>query len=264
MLQGFATIPRAVLHDATLSTDAKMVYLVLSSHVGAQAHVWPSHATIAETAGLSVATVKRRLRELRDRGLVEWETRLPHGEMQRSNDYRLIAGSTRGQVAHTDPQVPAAEQAQVAHPDPRVTQTPSSRRATPKAGEVTQTPGSRRATNEKEQLPETTTPAATQPATAETITKRAQRLTKTYTDAVPLSRFPAVMMIVKRAIDANYDDDAITAALGRLAAEGRAVTVDTLRYELEGFPRPKVRDFDAERRAAAEARRAADNSWMSA
>lgn len=67
--------------------------------------------------------------------------------------------------------------------------------------------------------------------------KAAQALAKTYTDLVPLSNFPAVMAIVKKARSAGrYDDGQIRAALERLGADGRSVTTDSLRYELEGFP----------------------------
>lgn len=74
------------------------------------------------------------------------------------------------------------------------------------------------------------------PATqAESDSRRAQRLTKTYTDVVPLSNFPAVMGIVKKAMRAGYADEQITTALHGLARDGRPVTVDTLRIQLEGF-----------------------------
>jgi len=65
----------------------------------------------------------------------------------------------------------------------------------------------------------------------------AQGLTRAYTDLVPLSNFPAVMSIVKKARGTGrYDDEQLRAALVRLADDGRTVTTDALRYELEGFP----------------------------
>jgi len=70
----------------------------------------------------------------------------------------------------------------------------------------------------------------------ESQNQRAQRLTKVYTDEVPLSRFPAVMGVVKKAIHAGKTDDEITSALLRLAMEGRSVTTETLRVEIEGLP----------------------------
>jgi hypothetical protein len=81
--------------------------------------------------------------------------------------------------------------------------------------------------------------AAAQPT--ESAGQRANRLTKSYTDRVPLSRFPAIAGIVRRAMAAGYADVAITDALVRLATEGRSVTVETLRVELEGIPPNRFR-----------------------
>lgn len=68
----------------------------------------------------------------------------------------------------------------------------------------------------------------------------AQEITKAYTDRVPLSKFVAVMAIVKRALATNlYTPEQITGALTTLADEGRPVTVDSLRIALEGSPARK-------------------------
>jgi len=75
-----------------------------------------------------------------------------------------------------------------------------------------------------------------------TITEgqRVNRLAKVYVDRVPLSSFPAVAGVVRKAVRAGMWPDAdIAAALERLADEGRAVTADTLRYELHGFAGPR-------------------------
>jgi hypothetical protein len=121
-LQGFATIPRAVLHDSTLPSHAKMVYLVLSSHVGGKETVWPSHKTIAEIAGISVTQVKRMLQLLRGAGLVDWIERKPEKRVQLSNEYWLLAGSN-----------PAPEKV-VVPPGPRPTRTPSHQDPVPPEG----------------------------------------------------------------------------------------------------------------------------------
>jgi hypothetical protein len=73
----------------------------------------------------------------------------------------------------------------------------------------------------------------------ETLNQRAQRLTRTYTDCQPVSNFPAVMGIVKKAVSANYSDAEIIPALERLARDGRSVTTDALRIELQGLPTPR-------------------------
>jgi len=66
----------------------------------------------------------------------------------------------------------------------------------------------------------------------------AQNITCAYVERVPLSKFPAVLGIVRRALRADHQPDAVRDALLRLADEGRPVTVDALRVELEGLPPP--------------------------
>jgi len=74
---------------------------------------------------------------------------------------------------------------------------------------------------------------------AESLNQRAQRLTKAYTDIEPVSNFPAVMGIVKKVMAASYADAEIISALERLARDGRGVTTETLRVELQGLPAPR-------------------------
>lgn len=69
----------------------------------------------------------------------------------------------------------------------------------------------------------------------QSFNRRAQALAAGYVDLVPLSKFPAVLGVVKKALNAGYADDMVRAALVRIAHEGRSVTVDVLRIELEGL-----------------------------
>jgi hypothetical protein len=86
-------------------------------------------------------------------------------------------------------------------------------------------------------------PAADDSASAPpelTETQRSKRLTDVYSEAEPLCKWPAVNDVVRRAIRAaKWSDDEIRAALLRLAGEGRGVTVETLRTELNGLPAPR-------------------------
>lgn len=93
---------------------------------------------------------------------------------------------------------------------------------------------------------------------AATLNERAQALARAYTDLVPLSKFPAIMVMAKKAIDAGYPDQAIDAALRRLAAEGRPVTIDVLRVELEGLPTVRRPNAAADMGPAMERARAAE------
>lgn len=70
----------------------------------------------------------------------------------------------------------------------------------------------------------------------DSVNKVAQRLARVYTERVPLSKFPAVFAIVKRALAADFTPAAVEAALNRLADNERSVTVDSLRIELTGRP----------------------------
>lgn len=89
-VEGFAVIPRAIQRDPNITPVCKVVYLALSSRANAQQRCWPSHQRIAEESGCSVATVKRSLEELRDRGLVSWLPDPDHGQPgRRPNRYQL-------------------------------------------------------------------------------------------------------------------------------------------------------------------------------
>lgn len=72
--------------------------------------------------------------------------------------------------------------------------------------------------------------------------RTAQEITRAYTERVPLSKFPAVLGIVRRGMKAGHSPEAVQAALLRLADDGRPVTVDALRVELEGLPANRQRN----------------------
>lgn len=94
--QGFASIPRALLHDPDAPRDAKIVYLVLSSYVGDTGTVWPSHARIAGVAGMSKSQVKLMLGWLAEHGhVLVTPRRSEDGKVALSNEYRLVAGATK-------------------------------------------------------------------------------------------------------------------------------------------------------------------------
>jgi hypothetical protein len=88
---------------------------------------------------------------------------------------------------------------------------------------------------------QTPTVSAGEPAGELSETQRSKRLTDAYAEAEPLCKWPAVNGVVLKAIRSRrFTDDEIRAALLRLAAENRSVTVDSLRTELQGFsPNPQ-------------------------
>ena len=70
------------------------------------------------------------------------------------------------------------------------------------------------------------------------ITLRAQAIARRFHEHEPMCNFPAIMRAAKKAITCGKypDDEAIGDALVRLAKDGRPVTTDSLRIELEGLP----------------------------
>lgn len=71
-----------------------------------------------------------------------------------------------------------------------------------------------------------------------TEARRSRKITDDYSQRLNgMCKWPAVYAIVLKAIrSARYTDADIVAALSRLADEGRSVTVDVLRTELDGLP----------------------------
>lgn len=80
-------IPRHLRGKLTSAEIA--VYVALTWRSSAEGSCWPSHPKLAEEAGLSVSTVQRALRSLRDKGLVSWTSRKIEGRGQISNVYRV-------------------------------------------------------------------------------------------------------------------------------------------------------------------------------
>ena len=78
--------------------------------------------------------------------------------------------------------------------------------------------------------------AANESRQALSVTQRSKRITDAYAEAEPMCKWPAVNGVVIKAIKSNrFSDDEIQAALLRMAAENRSVTVDSLRTELGGM-----------------------------
>lgn len=69
-----------------------------------------------------------------------------------------------------------------------------------------------------------------------TVTQRSKRITDAYAQVEPMCKWPAVNAVAIKAIKSGkWSDDEIRDALLRLAKEGRGVTVETVRVELQGF-----------------------------
>lgn len=79
-------------------------------------------------------------------------------------------------------------------------------------------------------------PTATSKPQPNERTKTAQKIAKSYYDRVPLSKFPALMKIAIRALEAGYPEGRVQDAFDALADRGRSITIDALRIELDGPP----------------------------
>lgn len=84
---GFGMIPRHLRGHLTAIELA--VYVALSWRLDEQGCAYPSHKTLADEAGTSVASARRALETLRDLGLVTWEGRLDPAGDKTSNLYRI-------------------------------------------------------------------------------------------------------------------------------------------------------------------------------
>lgn len=88
-MTGFAAIPNWIVRDSSISSNAKLVYMALACHTDKHEVCWPGQALIGTEVGLSVPTVRKGLNELRDLGLLEWDTVV--GANGRHNRYRMTS-----------------------------------------------------------------------------------------------------------------------------------------------------------------------------
>lgn len=77
---GWAVLPSWIACDPSLSPEARVVLLVLSSHADDRTHPFPSIARLARLVGRSDRTILRVIAELERRGLVQRQHRFRNGE----------------------------------------------------------------------------------------------------------------------------------------------------------------------------------------
>ncbi|MGH2617194.1 MAG: helix-turn-helix domain-containing protein, partial [Thermomicrobiales bacterium] len=88
----FTRAPNDVLRSESLTPVEKVVYLVIASHLDNDNGMgaWPSRATIAREANVSVRTVANAINSLRGAGVLTWTTRKRAGTASNdSNAYDL-------------------------------------------------------------------------------------------------------------------------------------------------------------------------------
>ena len=227
----FEMVPHWVLEHPEISGNAVRLYAVLCRYGNKDRPSWPARHTLAKKMNVSPSTVDRARHELVTIGALcfinrktdegDWTSNLYHIHWDQVLDCRYLTGG-RGLPYTGDVYAPMGD-------------------GPPPAGD-----GLPPVMNETDLYqPDLSDPdkdgvAQCAPPSANVI---AQQITRAYTDRVPLSKFVAIMGIVKKALKAGYAPERIEAALIDLADEGRPVTIDTLRIQLEGIsPTPSRRD----------------------
>lgn len=227
----------AVLHHSQARGTNKLVLLGIANHEG-DGGAWPTIDTLAKYGACSRTRVKQALAELSAMGEVRID-RQAGGNAdtradRRPNRYRVLVNCPPGCDGSSQHRANNGGQTS----DPRV----DDGQNWPERGSLFDDTGVTRVTPNRTLEPSNVEPsfAAAANATTPTESQRANSITKAYRDLVPLSNFPAVAGIVRKAIRAGrYTDQEITEALTRMAADGRPVTTDALRIELEGMPEPR-------------------------
>lgn len=232
-----------VLHHSQAKGTDKLVLIGIANHDG-DGGAWPTLETLGRYASCSRTRVKQAIRRLVELGEVSVEVQAGGNfdtrPDRRPNMYRVLVSCP----------VDCDRSSQHRNGG----QTGASRRRggqnTPTRGaEYPPTGGTRVPPNHP--LEPSLEPK--EPVADATPSQRVNTLAKLYTDKVPLSNFLAVRGVVAKAVKAGmWSDDEIAAALGRMAEDGRSVTTDGLRYELNGFP---VRQSNRTRALAAGAER---------
>lgn len=212
----FEMIPHWILDHPDITPRALQVYLHLRRYADYETgEAYPSRKTIALACGVSTTTLDEAMLLLRSISAVSVEERYDPDRGQQSNLYTVHFYA------------PVVEQG-------------GSKSTGRGAGKKTGNAPTGQQGTELDPLNKTQGTrllADADAPTAETLNQHIHRLTKIYTDLVPMSRFPAVMGIVGKAVNTGrYSDEEITSALERIAEEGRSLTVETMRIELEGQP----------------------------
>lgn len=75
--------------DLDLGASQKLVLIALADQANDEGVTWPAMSTIERRTGLSLATVKRVLKDLREAGILDWTHRERDNGSTRSNRYQI-------------------------------------------------------------------------------------------------------------------------------------------------------------------------------
>ena len=71
--EGFTQIPNLIIYDYKLDSQEKAILMALYCFAFGKNHPWPSQKLIAQCAGCSESTVKRKLKSLNHKGYITWQ-----------------------------------------------------------------------------------------------------------------------------------------------------------------------------------------------
>jgi len=100
--KGFGTIPKLVMQDRRLTTEAKAIYGYFASYAGGGRTAFPSRAKIIDDLGLSQKRYYRHFQLLVRYGYIKAEQEKKNGRFQR-NIYTLLEAVPCSQNEHTVP-----------------------------------------------------------------------------------------------------------------------------------------------------------------
>lgn len=181
-----------------------LVLLSLADQANDDGVCWPSVGSIAARCRVSERTVKRWLAHLQSVGILTTRRRYNN-----SNVYRitLAEGGIKSEVGVTHDTSRGDVDGTLTLIEPSI--------ATPTV------------------LAE---PKALQPTEAQQLVKTAQDLTNGYVKRVPFTKYVTVLGVVKKALQTGYSVEQVAVGLDGLADDGRPVTINTLRIQMEGMP----------------------------
>jgi len=220
-----------VWNESRSKKNARLLLLAIADCASDDgANAYPSITELMRKTGLSERGVQSTLGDLVDLGELQIHRNAGPGGCNR---YRVImTAAAPPQNVHPADSA-GAERAGVQDlPPQKTTDTPAERAP----GTVQEPP--KKISSSKRSSPARKT--ATPPG-EETPNQRINRLARLYTDVVKLSNFNAVAGVVRKAVTAGVTDELITHGLEQLAADQRAVTVDSLRYAIYGVPPSQYR-----------------------
>lgn len=201
----FEMIPHWVMDHPDITGNAIRLYLLLRRYADKSGVSFPSRRTLCQDLGIAANTLDVAVGKLRECGALRVVERFDGSGRQTSNHYILAFE-------------PPMEQGE---------------------GGKNCVGGGGQKLSSQELIPIKnldSTPTVLAEPEVQPSSKAAQALAEMYAKRVPLSKFVAIRGIVKKALAAGYSSEQIAVALNGLADEGRPVTVDTLRIQMEGMP----------------------------